>query len=261
MPLKSYMLRLYVFWKKFSDIQISCITNPSSYRKYIMVAKFRIFRRPIIAHSEKVTKIKAACVLHHYLWISDIRNSALSSRQYCPPGCVDHENSLGNYIPGDWRSETGQNATLSTVSHVGSNTFSHSTASIRNTIKQYVTSSSGEIESQYCCHGCYVNTQNIVSFWSPRLEKLLYSSKRWLMWRRRVCGCGGNGDAHSTTCCILIFVQKHFLWASIWLSDAALLCLNRVSSLPWRFSSDSYMLLSWRRISNSMASDTACFLL
>ena len=115
-----------------------------------MAAKFRIFRRPIIAHPEKVTKItKAACVLHNYLRISDIRSSSLSSRQYCPPGYVDHEDSLGNFIPGDWRLEVGQNAALTTVSRMGSNTFSHSSASMRNTFKQYFTSPSGEIEWQY----------------------------------------------------------------------------------------------------------------
>ena len=33
----------------------------------ILAAKFRVFRRPIIASADKVTKItKAACVLHNY---------------------------------------------------------------------------------------------------------------------------------------------------------------------------------------------------
>jgi hypothetical protein len=72
-----------------------------------MAAKFRIFHRPIIADPEKVTKItKAACYLHNYLKISDIRSSQ-SSRQYCSAGYIDHEDALGNFIPGDWRTEEG----------------------------------------------------------------------------------------------------------------------------------------------------------
>ena len=57
----------------------------------IMAAKFRVFRRLIIAYPEKVVKItKAACGLHYYLKISDIRSTSLSARQYCPAGYVDH---------------------------------------------------------------------------------------------------------------------------------------------------------------------------
>ena len=83
----------------------------------ILAAKFRIFRRPIVACPDKVTKIsKAACVLHNYLRICDIR-SASTTRQYCPPGYVDHEDPLGNLIPGDWRSEMGQTAALYGVSN------------------------------------------------------------------------------------------------------------------------------------------------
>ena len=115
----------------------------------ILTTKFRIFRRPIIAHPEKVTQItKAACVLHNYLKIADFRSYS-SSRQYCPPGYVDHEDPMGNFITGDWRSETGQNAALTTISHTGSNTFSRSAAFMRDTYKEYFVSSSGELEWIY----------------------------------------------------------------------------------------------------------------
>ena len=65
----------------------------------ILAAKFRVFGRPIIAIADKVTKItKAACVLHNYLKITDMRNPASSSRLYCPPGYVDHEDPLSHLI-------------------------------------------------------------------------------------------------------------------------------------------------------------------
>ena len=56
---------------------------------------------------------------------------------------------MGNFIPGDWRSERGQNAALTTISHTGSNTFSRSAAFMRDTYKEYFVSSSGELEWQY----------------------------------------------------------------------------------------------------------------
>ena len=54
---------------------------------------------------------KAACALHNYLRMSDIRNPA-AARQYCPPGYVHHVDPLGNFVRGDWRSEAGQTAGL-----------------------------------------------------------------------------------------------------------------------------------------------------
>ena len=116
----------------------------------IMAAKFRIFRRPIIACPEKVTKItKAACCLHNYLKISEMRSSVANSRQYCPPGYVDHEDPLGNFIPGDWRSETGPSTGLGSISRMGSNTFSRSAATVRDAFKDFFTSPQVEVEWQY----------------------------------------------------------------------------------------------------------------
>ena len=108
----------------------------------IMAARFRIFRRRIIAHAEKVMKItKAACALHNYLKIYDFM-------QYCPPGYDDHEDPLENFIPGDWQSEMGQTTALRTISHVRSNYSSHSAAGVGDKMKEYFISP-GEIEWQY----------------------------------------------------------------------------------------------------------------
>lgn len=52
----------------------------------ILATKFRIFRRPIIAKPEKVTKItQTECALYNYLKISEM----LCSRIYCPPGYIN----------------------------------------------------------------------------------------------------------------------------------------------------------------------------
>lgn len=79
-------------------------------------------------------------MLHNYL-ISGILHSHQD-----PPGYVDHEYLLGNFIPREWRSETGPDAAaMSTVSRMGSNTFSCFVVRNRITFTQYFTSSSGEI--------------------------------------------------------------------------------------------------------------------
>ena len=124
----------------------------------ILAAKFRVFRR-LIAGADKVTKITmAACVLHNYLKITDMRNPASSSRLYCPPGYVDHEDPLSHLIQGDWRSEVGPSAGLNNVSRMGSNTFSRSAATVRDTFMDFFVSPEGEIEggkSEFGCGGNY----------------------------------------------------------------------------------------------------------
>lgn len=72
-----------------------------------------------------------------------------SVAQYCPPDYVDNEDSLGNVISGDWRSEAGQTAALAHVRNMGGNRYSRSAEYIRDTFKNYFVSPQGEIEWQY----------------------------------------------------------------------------------------------------------------
>ena len=55
--------------------------------------------------------------------------------QYCPPGYVDHEDSLGNIISGDWRSEAGQTAALDCVRNMGGNRYSRAAECVRELLK------------------------------------------------------------------------------------------------------------------------------
>ena len=58
---------------------------------YVMTSLCMTVTPHIIAGPEKVTKItKAACSRHNYLKISEMRPSVANSRQYSPPGYVDH---------------------------------------------------------------------------------------------------------------------------------------------------------------------------
>eukprot|EP00731_Ephydatia_muelleri_P029865 Em0021g388a len=65
----------------------------------ILAARWRIFRRPIIAEPERVEVFaKAAIALHNYLRTTE-------SSQYIPPGFVDGEDGAGNIVEGSWREE------------------------------------------------------------------------------------------------------------------------------------------------------------
>lgn len=114
-PLRTNMMRPYPGrflpeGKQIFNYQLSRARRIIENTFGIMVAKFRIFRRPIIADPERVTKFtKAACCLHNYLKICDIRSTSGSqnSQQYCPAGYADHKDSMWNFIHGDWRTESG----------------------------------------------------------------------------------------------------------------------------------------------------------
>ena len=80
----------------------------------ILAARWRIFRRPILADPvNAIAYTKAAIVLHNYLRTHESLN-------YCPPGFVDGEDGSGNLVQGTWR-ENGPPAGILTISHHGSN--------------------------------------------------------------------------------------------------------------------------------------------
>lgn len=111
----------------------------------ILASKFRIFRRPIIAKTEKVTLItQAACALHNFLKISEM-HCPTSGRIYCPIGYIDREDSRGNVIPGDWRSHGN---TLQSVHQIGSNMYSKSASEVRETLMNYFNSKAGSVPWQ-----------------------------------------------------------------------------------------------------------------
>ena len=82
----------------------------------ILAARWRIFRKPIIADPNKVVLYtKAAIALHNYLRTTE-------SSVYCPPGFVDGEDGSGNVIVGTWRAECDNTAGgLEPLGQVGGN--------------------------------------------------------------------------------------------------------------------------------------------
>ena len=86
-PLKTYMLRPYPGRnlpesKRIFNYRLSRARRTIENTFSIMATKFRIFRRPMIANPDKVTRItKAVCCLHNYLKVSEASN-APSNRPY-----------------------------------------------------------------------------------------------------------------------------------------------------------------------------------
>ena len=151
-PLKTYMLRPYpgqylpdkeqVFNYRLSGAR-RIIENAFG----ILVTKFRLFRRPIIAKPEKVSRVtQAVCVLHNYLKISEAR-CAPSSRLYCPPGYIDREDRHGNLVCGDWR-QADTSTGLRAINRVSSNRFSKSAGEVRVELTNYFNSPDGAVPWQ-----------------------------------------------------------------------------------------------------------------
>ena len=71
-----------------------------------------------------------------------------SSCFYCPPGYVDREDSQGNVIPGEWRSDSSS-GTLQSVQSMGSNTYSRPVSELQDSIMNFLTTPEGEVPWQY----------------------------------------------------------------------------------------------------------------
>ena len=75
----------------------------------ILAARWRIFRRPIIAAPDNVVIFtKATIALHNFLRVRE-------SSSYCPPGFTDSEDADRNLLRGGWRDEAGNTGGMVTI--------------------------------------------------------------------------------------------------------------------------------------------------
>ena len=112
----------------------------------IATSRFRIFRRPIIANTEKVILItKSVVALHNFL----MKKCASQSENYSyyPPSYVDQEIRSG-VVPGDWRKEEAVCDGLLSIQKLGSNNYSKSAKEVRDRFKNYFCSPEGAVEWQ-----------------------------------------------------------------------------------------------------------------
>ena len=129
----------------------------------ISLYRWRLFRRPIVSQPDRVvTYTKAAITLHNYL-------RSPESSVYCPPGFTDGEDGERNVIEGAWRTDGEQSTGMGHVACTCSNRYviismkctfilpppllytrhSKSSVSIRDSYRDYFTSTQGEVSWQY----------------------------------------------------------------------------------------------------------------
>lgn len=100
----------------------------------ILVTRWTIFNRPIIAKLSTIEKIiKATVCLHNFLRMSDLRRP--DAAKYCPSTFVDREDAHGKVIDGEWRSNAHNN--LPNVLRMGGNAYTKTASAIRSALTNY----------------------------------------------------------------------------------------------------------------------------
>ncbi|XP_048514947.1 protein ANTAGONIST OF LIKE HETEROCHROMATIN PROTEIN 1-like [Athalia rosae] len=103
----------------------------------ILVARWRIFRKPIICSIETTERIIKACVCLHN-WLKKIEDFApATKRTYCPPTFTDSISSNGQIAEGRWRVEAPGTEGLAELHRTGSNRFSQNASVLRQTFTDY----------------------------------------------------------------------------------------------------------------------------
>ena len=112
----------------------------------ILAARFRIFRRCIIARESVVINVtKATVALHNYLMKGRFESTNCS---YCPPNFVDRDTPNG-IAGGDWRNEVHGYAGISHLNRqVGSNNYTRDAKQIRLRFRDFFNSPEGQVPWQ-----------------------------------------------------------------------------------------------------------------
>lgn len=93
----------------------------------ILAARWRIYRKPIIASNATVVAIiKATVCLHNFL---------MDDKQYFTSSCVDRENNEGEIIDGDWRRD--ENVNLPPVGRTSTNMYGRQAEKMRESLTRY----------------------------------------------------------------------------------------------------------------------------
>ena len=114
----------------------------------ILAARFRIFRRPIIARESVVVNVtKASVALHNYLMYG--REFEPSSCTYCPANFTDEETINGTRA-GAWRGEVqGYQGLQPLPRQLGSNNYTRDAKKVREMFRDYFNSEQGQVPWQY----------------------------------------------------------------------------------------------------------------
>ena len=111
----------------------------------ILVSRFRIFRRSIIAREEVVIAVtKASVVLHNYLMHG---REFEASYEYCPPEMVDMETVNGTR-PGTWRHTDQSGGLVPLNGNLGSNNYSKDAKIVRQNFRDFFYKGNGQVPWQ-----------------------------------------------------------------------------------------------------------------
>lgn len=112
----------------------------------ILTAIWRIFKRLLeVKIKTAKTIIKVCIALHNYLKMTDA--STPPQARYISNTFVDAE-TMGEIIPGGWRSEVGSNDALIDIQRLSSNNSTQEAIEVRNNFKHYFTSYQGQVPWQ-----------------------------------------------------------------------------------------------------------------
>ena len=111
----------------------------------IATSRFRVFRRPIIAKTEKIKSItKAVVALQNYLMKKRTQNND-NNYNYCPTSFIDRDTRLGITLR-DWSKEQTNSAGLQQISQMGSNNYSRDAKEVRDDFRTYFCSTEGSLD-------------------------------------------------------------------------------------------------------------------
>ena len=146
--LKTYMMKPYPgacsdISKRIFNCRLSRARRTIENAFGILASRFRVFRRPINCHVDRVIQItKAAIALHNFLISSRCPREIHS---YCPPSLIDCETANG-FTPGEWRQEL--NGGMVRIRRTSSNNYSNDARSVREGFRRFFTSKEGSVSWQ-----------------------------------------------------------------------------------------------------------------
>lgn len=108
----------------------------------ILSARWRIFRKPIIADPKNVVLYtKATIALHNFL-------RAHESSVYCPPGYTDSEDADRHIVRGAWRDEAESSTGLTSIQRSSTNMHATTAATVRDIFCEHFSSPQGSVTWQ-----------------------------------------------------------------------------------------------------------------
>lgn len=150
-PLKTYLMRPFAknnlqnIERRVFNYRLSRARRVSENAFGILVTRWRILQTPIaLKLSTAETIVQAITCLHNY-----IINTKSCNNQYIQENIIDHENSAGELIAGNWRTSMPENGFINRLGRIGANVGAATAVRQRDTLARYFVSEEGSISWQW----------------------------------------------------------------------------------------------------------------